>query len=76
MDAQVSHGTHNSDVLIKKPGILARIDAPGFRSAMTKSCPESDDLTDFTIADYLSCPLVCLCQALILANQQNLTSFS
>ncbi len=75
MDPQVSHRAHHRDILIKKPGVLSWINTPRFRSAMTKGCPESYDLTDLTITDQFACLFVCLGEALILTNHQNLAGF-
>ena len=74
MDAQVGHGAHGGLTLVEEPGVLARIHAPGLGAAVAEGGAEGENVPQHPVRHQLAGLLVGLCQALVLADHEELAA--
>ena len=75
MDSKVRHGPHDRFLLIEKPDILSRVNAPGLRTAMGKICLECDNISNQSAFYQFSGLSMGFCKPLVVAYHQKTPCF-
>ena len=75
MDSKVCHGPHDRFLLIEKPDIPSRVNAPGLRTAMGKICLVCDNVSNQSAFYQFSGLSMGFCKPLVVAYHQKTPCF-